>query len=127
MTRTVMVLLVSLFISNFANALVDSFYITGTVPTSYSASDSNSLVLTGLRYKNVLCVYNESSSRIAVNVDAGSTTTAPASTGVREIVFAANSGGCRETTISSTVYLRSRSGSSINAASTPIYGEALSR
>ena len=99
---------------------------------NYNLFSGNSSTATALAVNPTDC----SAGNFATTIDARGNLTcstavtsvnATASTGVREIVFAAKSGGCREMTISSTVYLRSRSGSSINAASTPIYGEALSR
>ncbi len=123
MTRHIM-LLASLVFAAQVSA-IESFKITASggspIPTAYSTSDTQSKVKTGLRYKSQVCVYNSTASVIAINIDNGDSSTAP-SADAKDIYVPASTGACAGPPVSSRVYLRSDSGSTITSGT--VYGWA---
>lgn len=105
--------------------VLQSFKVTGTggapIPVAYSTSDAKSKVATGIAYADAkgVCIYNATSSVIAVNVDNGSSSTAPTAD-VQDIYLGAGMGYCEKMSVTSRVYIRSDSGSTITAGS--VYG-----
>lgn len=80
------------------------------VPTSFSNADSASLVLTGIAYATHLAVINETTERLAVNYEHGSTTSSP--TKINAYVPAGGTGcfsaiSLDDLQVSSTVYIKS--------------------
>lgn len=103
-----------------ALALQASFTITATggapIPTAYSVSNTQSLVMSGLAYAKEVCVYNATTSKIAFS-PLGTSTVAASST--PEVYVAGGSGICltdpRYLGPISTVQVRSASGSTITS------------
>lgn len=77
------------------------------IPTSYSSSNSQSLALQDLASKAKICVINDTTSRIAFNVDAPDTPVAPAND-ERDVYLPAGAFICMDLIgLGKRVYIRS--------------------
>lgn len=111
--------ILALIICANAFAVEGSFYITASggspIPTAYSTSNTQSKVMTGLRFVKQCCVKNGTDSAIAINVKNGDSSTAPSADNSSERYISANDALCIQGVISSRMYIRSKSGSTITS------------
>lgn len=81
------------------------------IPTAYSSA-AGSKIKTFVKAVAEICIYNGSSSEIAVNFQNGTSAATPA---VDNFILAASTGLCRDKNIGAALYIRSRTGVAISS------------